>query len=801
LRLFFRRDFVSNLLIILLLGLGLGATALLFTALDRLLLHPLPVRDQRRLVRVGEVNGPVTSWIWFPFNFYRKILPMHSLENLAVEGEVETTVTNGPSAVSATGSMVSGNYFDLLGVHPLLGRILLPADDSVTSTVPIVLSYRFWVKEFGASPTALGSTLHLTGQPFTVVGVMPKVFFGSRLDAMPDFWLPLTAQPVLSNVPLTDPKCNQTFSILGRLRQGVALAQAQSEFDSVYESAKASGKTNSHGLIAPAADGSFVLREQFGRALVLLLYGLAVLLLMVCTSVAGMLISRTVRRERETALRLALGAHHRALFRHSLMEAAVLGVLGAATGVALACACAPMLKQLLPVGQSPLPVSLIPSPMMDGMIVLVALLLSLAFGAAPSVLITRVPPLHALGSPRATRQSTALSRALLIFETGAAVMLLTSTGLLLRTMERLVHSDPGFDVQHVVSFAMKANLLNQADKKNHTWLPNQLEEEVAGLPGVRTAGLSEAEILGTFGMRTSTALPGQKFSSHEFLNTYLNSVSPNFFSALGIPVMAGRELLQEDAARSSPQPVMVNAAFARHLFGDGNPLDKQFGIGETGQVAKAQYVVVGVVGNSKYHSIRDTSVPTFYTPINRSEAEGMEIYLYVRSRQQPDAIVGIVRNALSRLAPQLPFSEIRTMQERMSESLWQERLLVAIALTFSGISILLAAMGMYGLLAYDARQRMREFGIRAALGAKHQDIAWLMLRQLLRILTPGVMFGFFGCALLARMIAPTLYGIGPYDPVAWCGALVLVTIAGLTALFQPVRTAISVDPAVTLRLE
>ena len=246
----FHRNFGPNLLIALLLGLGLGTTTLLYTALDRLLLHPLRVRDVGRLVRVEERHPPVTSWTWFPYSLYESMRPMRSFDALAVEGQVDTAVTWGSRVEPALGSMVSGDYFSMLAAKAEVGRVLTHADESADTEVPVVLSHRFWMREFGGSATALGATLYLQGKPLTIVGVMPQRFFGTRLDASPDFWIPLAAQHLLSEKSLTDPAPDQQFSIIGRLREGVTVAQAEAEFAGVYQGSK-EGK---RGQEKPRAD-------------------------------------------------------------------------------------------------------------------------------------------------------------------------------------------------------------------------------------------------------------------------------------------------------------------------------------------------------------------------------------------------------------------------------------------------------------------------------------------------------------------------------------------------------------------
>src|ERR1700761_5674452 len=303
------RDLASDLLIVFLLAFGLGWAALLFTALDRLLLHPLDAPAADRLVRAGERHATVTSWAWFPFTAYQKMQPMRSFEQLAVEGDVPTTLQTGSGvAVPAAGAMVSGDYFSMLGGQAALGRVLTRADESAGSAIPIVLSHRFWQLEFGGTASVLGAPVTLQGKRFTVVGVMPAHFFGTRLDASPDFWLPLSAQALLSNKSLTSIDADRSFSIIGRLRDDVTAEQAQAEFAGIYRTIRGGEGKTGHGLILPIAEGSFALREQFGHALQLMLLGLTALLAMICASISGMLLARAVRRERETAVRLALGA-------------------------------------------------------------------------------------------------------------------------------------------------------------------------------------------------------------------------------------------------------------------------------------------------------------------------------------------------------------------------------------------------------------------------------------------------------------------------------------------------------------
>jgi predicted permease len=803
-RLLSRNNFGASLTIFLLLSFGLGAATLFYTALDRLLLHPLRVAKPETLVRAAERRPPVFSSEWFPYSTYQTMRQMRSFEDLAVEGNIETVATTNARTQPIMAHMVSGTYFSLLGVAAERGRTLDRTDEQKSAgSVPVVLAHRFWVREFGGSSSVIGSTLPIQGQPYTVVGVMPERFFGTTLDASPDLWLPLTAQALLSQKSLSDHEPDRYFSILGRLRSGTTIAQAQAEFTGVYRSIqKAEGNADPkrEGLIVSIAQGTFALHDQFGHALTLLLWGVALLLIMVCANVAGLLLARATRNEKNTAVRVALGASRGRLILHALIESTTLGLTGAGGGLFVAYLCAPLLMRLLPTGRTPLPVSLVPDWRIDLLAVGLALTLSLMFGMLPAWIASRVAPQQALRSGTATRRSGRLSRGLLTFQTGTTLVLLVGTGLLIHTFYALRNTMPGFDVGHLITFTLNPGMEGRSTKLPPTFA-EELQQSIQSLPGVRSASLANAALMQRIGMKTSVALPGRKIPSGAFLNTSLDNVSNTFFDTLGIPILAGRSFSTADATRSGPVPTVVNEAFVRVMFPNEDPLGKTFGTGTPGVVAAATNVVVGVSGDSKYRSLREAMLPIFYSPIEQRTDWGSQFYLYVRTQGPPASIINAARKVLSRVDPQLPFSNVLTMQEQLSESLWQERLLAVLAGVFSVISILMAATGLYGLLSYDASQRTREFGIRNAVGAQKKDVAILLLKELARILLPGIVIGLFACLLLTRVIESALYDIKPHDPLSLAGALLIVSAIGMIAAWQPMRRAMNIDPAIVLREE
>jgi predicted permease len=792
----------ANLTIVALLALGLGSATLLYTAMVRLLLDPLPGLQAENLVRLAVKRPKVVSRS-FPVTLYEAAAGMQSFTGLAAESDFDTALTSAESSRRIVAGMVSDNYFTVLGAHAALGRELTAAwEHGAADAVPVVLSHRFWMRAFAGSSAALGRTINLAGRPFTVTGVMPQNFYGTALDSSPDLWIPFAAQPLLSQKSLRDPEPDRAFNIIGRLRDGVSLAQAQSEFTILYEHQEAAAKDTNpgQGILEPIAQGAFHLHDQFARALALLMSGIAVFLVIVCANVASLLLLRAARRERETAIRMALGAGRGNVLARALTESLSLGLAGAAVALACAYLLAPAVARLLPYSYTPLPVSLAPDWIISLMAIGIAVAISLIFGFAPAWHALQIAPQRALRGGSSTRRSGASSRVLLVVQTALTLVLLVAAGLLLRTFETLRSTRPGFDTGHIVTFTVDPSMAGKTGAPA-AQVAAELERRVRQLPAVRDAGFATAEPLHRIGLKTSVGPPGHRISDAEFLNTSMNSVSSSFFSTMGIPILAGRVFSPADAQRASPMPVVVNQAFARHFYPGQDPVGKIFGQGVPGEVVSAKFVVIGLAGDAKYRTLRETPPPTYYAPLETSEDWDSTLFLYVRTRGEPQSVIGAVRDVLFHLDARLPFFDVVTMQEQIAESLWQERMLAFLAAALSLCAILMAAAGLYALLSYDSNQRQREFGIRAAVGARRIDVAALVLRDLLRILVPGMAVGLVSSYFLARLLSSTLYNIRPDDSISLASAVALILLIGVVAGWRPIYTAIRTDPAIVLRDE
>jgi predicted permease len=691
----------------------------------------------------------------------------------------------------------------MLGVRAVLGRTLEAVDEHNASTgIPVVLGYRFWKHSFSGSGSVIGEQLVVQGRPFTIVGVMPESFYGMSLDTVPDLWIPVSAQPLLSSKSLTDAQPDRHFGIVARLKRGVPASDAQAEFANLFQELKRQAGDNDvkrTGQMVPVEQGSFALRDQFARALTLLLWGLVLLLAMVAASVAGVLVVRQLRRERDNAIRIALGASRARIIRRVFRESLLLGVVGAAGGLAVAYLSASLFRRLLPRGAHGLPISLTPDLRTCLITVALAVTLSIVFGVLPAWTSSKADPQQALRGGSATGKTGVLSRAILMVQTAGAFVLLASAGLLIHTFYVLQHTNPGFDAEHLVAFAVDPGIRGQMPVAAS--FPQELERRIAVLPGVRGASLVSAPLMQRLGMKTTVAQPGQKISADSFLNTSFDNVSESFFNTMGMSVVAGRSFSSADIHRDGPVPTVVNEAFAHFLFPDQDPVGKTFGAGPPGEIAKPASVIVGVASDSKYRSLREAYLPIYYQPIEKRVDWTNRFYLYVRTYGEPSSVIQQANHVLASLEPQLPFSSVITMPQQLSDSLWQERLLSVLAGLFSGISVLIAAIGLYGLLAYDVGQRRREFGIRCALGAQRSAVLTLLVKEMARILVPGILLGAVACVFLTRTIKSLLYGITAFDPVSSAAALGVVLLLAAISAFGPLRSAMQVEPARVLREE
>jgi len=778
-----------------LLAVGIGANAVIFGALDAILLRPLPARHPEQLVRVVLDIPRVGHRSPFSYGFYQDVLQHATTISVAFgEEQLQADMERPTPAEEISVHPVTAEYFDALNGSALIGRTLTAADARESAgDLAAVLSYGFWQRRFQGDRAVVGRTIQLHGHAYTIVGVMPSEFHGISVDTAPDVLLPLRAVPLLQRSANADPLAKYWVDLSARLRPGVTLERAQQEIRAMWLATPEGKETPATQplILDPLEHGTSILRQRFSGALRLLIASVALLQLMVCANLAGLLVARGARRAGEMAIRLAIGASRARLVRQMLTESAVLTVLGAAGGIVLAYFAAPLLVSALPpvrdvaTTRLALAVDFAPNGRVLAYSVAVSAFTALLFGMAPGLAAARVSLDSVLRGARAA-SGWKSRQFLLVLQIALCTLLLAGAGLLVRSFRQLRGMNPGFASARVVSFSANPSLAGVMDEQSRSLLRN-LVERARQLPGVDSAGAAAMPLMRGSGQKTTVVHTGQTPGPGDFMNSSINQATPDYFDAVGMHIVAGRTLEAGDASRK-PAPVVVNQAFARRFFPDEDPVGRLFG-------QKGDHQIVGVVTDAHYRSLREPIPPTYFGALTSGEF----FTLYVRTHGSPESLVQPVRRAFSDLAPGLAFTEVHTLAEEVDDSAAPERLTAILASGFGLFAALLAAVGIYGLLAYSVAQRQREIGIRMALGARPRVIANLVGGQALVLAGVGVALGLAGALFLAPMAAALLYGVGPADPASLVAAAVLVALVAALAAFIPAARAARVDPAEALR--
>jgi predicted permease len=783
-----------------LLAVGIGANAVIFSALDAILLRQLPARHPEQLVRMVQDVPRLGRRSSFAYSFYRT-LGKHSTTLSTVFGEEEMQVAMGSPAPAeeVRVHLVTREFFDALNASAIVGRSLAAGDaEDTPGAPPAVLSYGFWRRRFDGDRRVVGRAIQLHGHTFSIVGVLPREFNGISIETAADIRVPLRAAPLLEVNAHYTPMESRWLDLGGRLKPGVTRERAQGECLALWQrSIEGRDDVRTEPLeLDPLEHGTSILRQKFSGALRLLIASVMLLQLLVCANLAGLLLARGARHRGEMAVRLALGATRGRLARQALAESALLTLAGGAGGIALAYFAAPLLAGALPpvrdLGTTRLALSLDFAP--DGRVLLYSLAVSaltaLLFGMAPAVASARVSLDGLLRGARAAGGWKG-RQFLLMLQVALCTLLLAGAGLLVRSFRQLRNMDPGFASAQVVTFTANPSLSGYRPEQAATLLAALLAR-TRQIPGVDSAAAAARGVMRGSGVKTTVARAGQRTTAADFLNASFNEVTPGYFETMGMRILAGRALTPADSAAGKLIPVVVNQTFARRFFAGESPVGLRFGSG-MGEMSE-RFEVVGVVNDARYRALREPMQPTYFQAL----AEG-DFTLCVRARRRPESLIQPVREALRALDPALPFTEVHTLAEEVDASAAPERLTAVLASLFALIAALLAAVGLYGLLAYAVAQRQREIGIRMALGARPRAIAGLIGGQALLLVAAGVALGLAGARLAAPLAGALLYGVGPYDPASMVAAAVFVTLVAALAALIPAARASRVDPAAALR--
>ena len=801
---------------VLTLALGIGANAALFSVIDSVVFRTLPVARPAELVDVGSSatkqspGGPGVSWPGYVE--YRDLSASPFSGLAAYTDRVQVTLAQEDTAGRpSTAAAVTGNYFDLLGVRAARGRLIEPGDDTAGGSDAVVLGYRYWESEFAASPAAIGATLRINGAPYLIVGVTPKDFYGIGLNNIPEIWLPMSSAIRVEPIYKTQMQLpgNPFFRVVGRMKPGVTLDQARLQMRIAGEQLGA-GKTSTYVYPFTGAGGRKVsdpyerpfpllvpvseLAGQKWRELSAVLGGVIVLvLLIVACDLASLLLARAERRQREIAIRLALGASRMQIIRSLIVEGVLLSGFGAAAGLLLA---AWSVKILVATGppQLGLPLGAATS-VLDWRVLIftacIAVATGVAFSLAPALRAARADVLTALKSDShgtASGNSRATLRGgLIVFQIAASVLLLAGAGLLLRTLWGVSRVQLGFPTERV--FVGDLNLAKQGYETSAAkiFLANLLETERA-VPGVRSVALGTPPSLG-IGVQLS---PG-KFS--------MMMISHNYFNTLGLPMLRGRDFteLDRDAA---PYVGIVNETMAREFWPGQDAVGQH--IHNALPMIDANVEIVGVVPDIRKGGIGGPVPPTLYVSVIQFySAYPWPISTSLLARVDGDARGSIpaILAAAAKLDKRLVLLRPQTIAQRNASAYSEQRFIGWLLGIFAALAVVLAATGLYGLISYTTAARTREIGVRMALGAERRDILRLILRSGIVLALVGVTVGLCAAAALTKYIASLLYGVRAIDPVTFAGVAILLLGVALMASYVPARRAAKLDPMVALRYE
>ncbi|MBX6363369.1 MAG: ABC transporter permease [Gemmatimonadetes bacterium] len=795
---------------VLTLGLGLGANLSIFSLVDAALLRPpAAVREPERLVTLwtSDFSGPRYGGTSYP-DYEAIAAAADVFAGVAASSPRPLSLAGVAGSERLFGEIVSANYFDVLGVRPALGRFFLPQEAGAAGGHPVVvLGWGLWQRAFGGSRDVIGRTVRLSGVPLTVVGVAPPGFRGSIRGLALEVWVPFSADRALLGFR-PEGRGDRGLFVTARLRPGVTVAEAQARLDLIarqLHAAYAQEWTDVRGRprvltavperlsrVPPMARGPVV------GFMALLMAIVAIVLLIACANVANLLLARAAGRQREVAIRLALGATRRRLVRQLLVESLLLALAGGALGVLVARWTTALLAGFHPPIDVPLALDL----RVDGAVLGFGLLLSVAtavaFGLAPALRVTRpdlVPALRDEGSTvRAGGRRFGLRNLLVIGQVAGSLVLLVAGSLFLRTLRQATRIDAGFDPENLllVAFDLTAERYDPARAADFY---RRLEERVSALPGVRAVTLAQWVPLGLDFARRGLVVEGYQARPGEDLEQGFNVVGDDYFRTLGTRIVRGRALDERDHA-GAPLAVVVNESFARRYWPGADPLGKHIGWeGPDGRMAE----VVGIAQDGKYRSLGEEPRPYFY--IAAAQVDARDLTLHVRTAGDPRALVPAVRAAVRELAPGLPIAKLTTLREQVAVSLLPQRLAAVVLGVLGAGALLLAVVGLHGVVAYAVSLRTRELGIRVALGARPADIQRMVLADGMRLVAIGAAVGLALALAASRLLRGFLLGGDGADPVAFVAVPLLLAGVALVSAYIPARRAGRVDPMEALRVE
>ncbi len=798
-----------SIVAVITLALGIGANTAIFSVVNAVLLRPLTYHDPDRLVSLWENVPNHGRWRASPANFHDWKKQNTLFEDISAYGGSSMSITgDGGEPEQLVGTRVSSGYFAVVGVEPMLGRSFAAEEYEVGKDKVVILAHSLWKRRYGGDHNILNRTITLDGSGYTVVGVMPPGLYPMRPTTTgridfndPDehYWTPMSFDPNWARV-----RSAHVLGVVGRLKPGVTLDQATAEMNTIGARLEQEHAENKgEGIIVSPFMNEVVGDVRPGLLTLLIAVGLV--LLIACANIAGLLLAQHAARSKEIAIRAALGASRSRLVRQFFIEGMLLSLLGTLAGIGLASVGLNALTKL--VTQN---IPRLDHVQLDwqvlGFTLVLAITTCLLFGLIPAWHASK-PDLHTTleqtgrtAGPGGRRLR--LRQALVVFQVSMAVMLVIGAGLLIKSFWRLQRVDPGFKPERVLSLSLTLPFAKYDKPDEINQFFNQLHDGVSNLPGVQSSAIAYDHPLQTNWIDSFEVEGRVTPADSRGLSANFNPIGPDYFATVGAPMVKGRQFTALDD-QDHPGVTIVNEAFVRHYFPNEEPLGRRLKLGHPPRIWRGQrfnsFEIVGVVRDVKSAGLDANTEPTYYVPATQAPLQDMS--LLVRTSTEPTSIVPALRQAVWSIDPNQPISNVNTMEQIVSDSIGKPRLNMTLMALFGALAMILAAIGIYGLLSYTVTQRTQEMGIRMALGAQAGDVLRLVLKQGMALAVIGQAIGVIGALALTRLIRGLLFGVTPTDFTIFAGVVVVLTTIALFACYLPARRATKVDPLKALRYE
>jgi predicted permease len=820
-----RKNPAFTLVAVLTLALGIGANTAIFTLINAVLLKMLPVAAPQQLVVVGDpgrandrsLGTPQTDIFSYPL--YRELRDGNNVfSGMTASAEVNRTKVESPGAGVVTDdavvNLVSGNYFSVLGVNAYRGRMLIPQDDTAKSSNPVaVVSYEFWLRKFSTDPAIIGQKIRLNSYPYTIVGIAAPGFFGDTVGSKQDFWVPVSMQPqIMPGRAWLDDIQASWLRVIARLKPGMSLGQAEANMTLLFQQwlKGPQGRSLDPGdqtalqqtkvRVVPGGQGLSSVRAAIVRPLILLMAIVGLVLLIACVNVANLMLARASARQREIAVRLAIGASRARLIRQLLTECMILASLGGLAGLLLA---RWGTESLLKLSLSARAEGISTTP--DGRVLAftagLCVLTGLLFGLVPALRSARVEVSATLKESTLAQGNLGgfpIGKLLVCAQVSICRLVLFAAGLLLRSLGNLRNVDLGYSRDHILM--VRADPVAAGYKASQlVTYEREMIERLSALPGVGSVTASENGLFSGTESADAIKIEGYVAARDQDRVVYWDQVGDNYFSSLGIHIAAGREFGPQDTP-TSLKVAVVNQSMARFYFGQSNPIGKRMWIDDR-EHANQPIEIVGVALDVRDHQLRGPAQRRFYIPVGQALDSLYAINFEIQTVGAPAALTEPARKAFAALDASVPLTRVRTVSELVDSSISNDILIARLSTLFGGLALLLACVGLYGVMSYTVSRRTREIGVRMALGAQRIQVLRMVLEEAMKLVLIGILVGIPVTLLVTRVFNSMLFGLSSADPLAMVVAITVLGAIAMLAGLIPARRATQVDPMVALRYE